>query len=163
MFRDIYVDITIEMERSQTEVLPFVQDLKNIEYCEVKADRVDVTRETDRTGTYTVKGRFARYIPWQRTFAYQLHSTGFHSKEAQEPPSMLDIQGGFTVESAGEGRCKVYHYEQYKLPYRFLLLKPLIVAYLKWSQRKEMEDFEKMVLARLEAQQPSNTLSGQFS
>ncbi len=145
MYRDIYVNRTIELDYAQQIVLPYIWHLKNIEYCEVKADQVQVSKDSEQSGTYTVHGHFARLLPWSRTFAYQLHPTGFHSTEAANPVSSFDIQGGFTVEPLSENRCLVNHYEQYKLPLRFWLLKPLIVYYLKRSQVKEMQDLAALI------------------
>ena len=151
MLHDIYVSCTIDLDCSKAQALPFIWDIKNIEYCEVKADKVEVTKETAYTGTYTVVGHFAGKkgffagIPWKRKFSYQLHEKGFHSKEAQQPPSSFDIQGGFEVEELSDHSCQIMHYEQYKLPLKFLILKPFIVLYLKWSQRQEMQDLKAMI------------------
>ncbi len=149
MLKELSAVRVMEIECSQEEALPFIWDIRNIEYCEVKADKVQVTKDTPRTGTYTVHGHFARFIPWSRTFSYQLHATGFHSKEAQVPPSILDIQGGFFVEATSERSCKIVHYEQYKLPLRFLVLRPFILAYLRWSQKKEMKDLKALILKNM--------------
>jgi len=144
----ICVVTTLHLNRSKAEVLPFIWDIKNIEYCEVKADDVQVNRETERTGTYTIHGHFARFIPWTRKFKYELHDRGFHSKEAGFPPSELDIQGGFFVEATSEQECEIIHYEQYTLPLKFRLLQPFIVIYLKWSQLKEMADLKRLISSK---------------
>ncbi len=148
---NICVTQSSRLPRSKAQILPFIWDIKNIEYCEVKADRVSVTKDTDRSGTYLVEGRFARYIPWHRIFSYELHDRGFHSKEAQQPPSRLNIQGGFFVEQTGEDEAEIIHYEQYTLPTLLMPLKPLIVLYLKWSQKKEMADLKKLILDKTAA------------
>lgn len=145
MLRQINVVQAIRLPCKQEQVLPIVWDLKNIEYCEVKANDVQVTKESAKTGSYKVHGHFAWVVPWSRTFTYQLHERGFHSKEANFPASSIDIQGGFIVEATNEQECLVIHYEQYNLPGWFVLLKPLIVEYLKWSQWKELRDFKKLV------------------
>ena len=158
MLQTIYVACTLELNCNQAVALPFIWDIKNIEYCEVKADQVEVTKETERSGTYMVKGHFGGKkglfagVPWQRKFAYQLHATGFHSVEAQQPPSAFNIQGGFTVEAVNEQQCRVRHYEQYRLPLKFLLLKPLLVLYLQWSQRQELRDLESLIMRNIPAQ-----------
>jgi hypothetical protein len=146
MLKHISSVTTLRLDRSKAEVLPFIWDIKNIEYCEVKADHVEVNKETPSTGTYVVQGRFAHFIPWSRTFTYELHDRGFHSREAAKPASSLNIQGGFFVEATDERECEIIHYEQYTLPLRFLPIKPLIVAYLKWSQKKEMNDLKNLIL-----------------
>jgi hypothetical protein len=151
MLKHVTSVTTLRIPRSKAEVLPFVWEIKNIEYVEVKADSVEVRKETAKTGTYTVKGRFARFIPWQRTFQYELHDRGFHSHEAQTPRSILNIQGGFFVEATDEEECEVIHYEQYTLPPQFWILKPWIVLYLKLSQIKEMNDLKKMILSHPKA------------
>ncbi len=141
----------ITLACSQQKALPFIWDIKNIEFCEVKADKVQVKKESDRSGTYIVEGHFARYIPWTRKFSYQLHPKGFHSTEAMKPVSVFDIQGGFIVEVRGEEECEIIHYEQYRLPLHFLPLKPLIYLYLKWSQGKELKDLKDLILKNTRA------------
>ncbi|HEX2913205.1 MAG TPA: hypothetical protein VH186_20550 [Chloroflexia bacterium] len=120
-------------------------EIKNIEYCEVKAYSVEVHPENDKTGTYNVFGRFAG-VPWRNTFRYVLHDRGFHSLEASPPPEGSRIHGGFFVEPFGENDSLVIHYEQYVLPARYLLLKPLILLYLKWSMGKELRTFRQLVM-----------------
>ena len=153
MFRHICSITSLRLPVEKATVLPFIWDIKNIEYCEVKADRVEVVRETEKTGTYTVKGHFMRFIPWNRQFEYELHDRGFHSKEHAKPPSSLNIQGGFFVEATGEAECEIFHYEQYTLPLQFLILKPIIFLYLKWSQKREMNDLKRIILSRNSSQQ----------
>lgn len=145
MFRHICSVTTLRLPVAKAIALPFVWDIQNIEYTEVKADKVQVVKETEKTGTYTVKGHFMHFIPWTRCFSYELHDRGFHSKEAAIPPSSLNIQGGFFVEATGEEECEIIHYEQYTLPLRFLMLKPVIELYLKWSQVREMNDLKKLI------------------
>ncbi len=155
MLKEIYAERTIELDCNQQAALPFIWDIKNIEYCEVKADKVQVTKETETTGKYRVDGHFAGVrglfpgIPWHRRFEYRLHPTGFHSKEAELPVSVLDIQGGFVVEPINDARCKIIHYEQYTLPPIFVPLKPLIVWYLLWSQGRELRDLQSMIMRSL--------------
>lgn len=145
MLKDIQAVYAATVAYSKEEVLPVIWNIKNIEYCEVKADTVEVTRVTDRTGTYNVKGHFARLVPWSRTFEYALHDRGFHSKETEKSRSSLNVSGGFIVEEASDNRCLIIHYEQYTLPWYFLPLKPLITIYLKWSQAREMRDLTTLI------------------
>jgi hypothetical protein len=148
MFKHICSVTTLRLPLEKAQVLPFIWDIQNIEYCEVKADKVRVVKETEKSGTYTVKGHFMHFIPWTRQFRYELHDRGFHSQEAAQPPSSLNIQGGFFVETTGRNECEIFHYEQYTLPPQFFVLKPVIFLYLKWSQKREMNDLKKLILAR---------------
>ena len=148
MFKHICTVTTLRLPLQKAEVLPFIWDIQNIEYCEVKADKVQVVKETEKSGTYSVKGHFMRFIPWTRQFRYELHDRGFHSQEATKPPSSLNIQGGFFVEATGEQECEIFHYEQYTLLPQFFISKPVIFLYLKWSQKREMHDLKKLILAR---------------
>jgi hypothetical protein len=144
MIRDISTTSTIEIPCRQEDALAAVWDIKNIERTEVKADSVTVFKETDRKGTYEVHGRFAG-VAWKNNFTYELNDRGFHSVETNAPATGPRIQGGFIVEPLGENRCRVIHYEQYRLPRKFVPLKPLIVAYLKWSMRKELRDLQDLI------------------
>ena len=101
--------------------------------------------ETESKGTYWVRGHFAG-IPWTKTFVYALNDKGFHSLEANPPPGGERISGGFIVEPMGESACQVIHYEDYKLSWWMLPLKPFIVWYLRWSMRQEMRDVRALVL-----------------
>ena len=145
MLRMVKEVSTIVISAPQTDALAIVQNIKNIEKSEVKADEVIVHPDTETKGTYWVCGHFAG-IPWTHTFAYELNEKGFHSMEATPPPSGTRISGGFIVEALGERECKVIHYEDYKLSWWMLPAKPLIVWYLKWSMRKELRAVRDLVL-----------------
>lgn len=129
---------------SQHLVLPAVWEIKNIERCEVKADLVDVTKESDTRGSYKVRGRFAG-LPWRGEFFYELNPKGFHSTNAFHPQKGYTIEGGFVVEPVSDDRCLVIHYEQYRLPLWFWPLRAPIRLYLKWSMRKELADLHRLV------------------
>jgi hypothetical protein len=133
--------IPLEQER----VLPAVWEIKNIERCEVKADVVEVTKETDTRGSYRVRGHFAG-VPWKGRFFYELHPTGFHSTNAPHPSKGTTISGGFVVERVGDEACVVTHYEQYRLPVYFRPLRLPVRLYLRWSMRKELRDLENLVV-----------------
>jgi hypothetical protein len=126
-----------------------VQDIKAIERTEVKADRVEVSPQSATAGTYAVTGHFAR-VPWRSRFAYQLHSSGFHSEKVPgERPRGWDISGGFIVAPVGERACLVVHYEDYGLPRYLAPLRGLIRLYLQRSMAVELR-----VLAELVAGEP---------
>jgi hypothetical protein len=120
--------------------------IENIELTEVKADRVQVQPESASKGTYKVHGRFAG-IPWDDQFAYELNDGGFHSRNAGVPPDRATIEGGFVVTPLAGG-CTVIHYEQYVVPTRLALLKPLIRTYLRWSMHRELQDLERLIASR---------------
>jgi hypothetical protein len=130
----------------QDEVLPAVWEIKNIERCEVKADLVDVTKETDTRGSYKVRGHFAG-VPWRGQFFYALHPKGFHSTNAEHPRKGSTISGGFVVEPLSESECRVIHYEQYRLPVYFRPLRLPIQLYLRWSMRRELGDLARLVVS----------------
>lgn len=146
MLRDVSCVSAITAPCRAEDARAAVQNIKNIEITEVKADAVDVAPETDRRGTYTVRGHFAG-IPWHGKFTYELNDRGFHSVETNAPASGPRVQGGFIVEPEGERACTITHYEQYVLPAWLIPLKPLIVAYLNWSMRKELRDLRALLLA----------------
>jgi hypothetical protein len=137
---------TIPVE--QACVLPAVWEIQNIERCEVKADVVQVTKETDTRGSYRVRGRFAG-LPWRGQFFYELNPKGFHSTNAPHPRRGTTISGGFVVEPVGDHECVVTHYEQYRLPIYFRPLRPMIAWYVAWSMRRELRDLEALVRADL--------------
>ncbi len=152
MFKHNCSVTSLRLPVEKAAVLPFIWNIQNIEYCEVKADKVNFIKETEKTGTYTVKGHFMHFIPWTRRFVYELHDRGFHSKEAANPPSSLNIQGGFFVEATGDRECEIIHYEQYTLPVQLVILKPIIFFYLKWSQKREMKNLKKLIVAQHKGQ-----------
>src|SRR5712692_11435875 len=124
MLRDIAATRLIEVFCRQRDALAVIWEIQNIEKTEVKADAVQVNKQTEHTGTYKVRGHFAG-IPWHNEFAYVLHEQGFHSTEAHPPASGARIQGGFVTVATGEQSCTILHYEQYVLPQWAVPLKPL--------------------------------------
>ena len=84
MLRDIAATRLIEVFCRQEDALAVIWEIQNIEKTEVKADAVQVNKQTEHTGTYKVRGHFAG-IPWHNEFAYVLHEQGFHSTEAHPP------------------------------------------------------------------------------
>ena len=130
----------------QERVLPAVWEIKNIERCEVKADLVDVTKETETRGSYKVRGHFAG-VPWRGEFFYELNPKGFHSTNAPRPRKGPTISGGFVVEPVNDNECRVIHYEQYRLPLFFRPLRIPIQLYLRWSMRRELGDLARLVVS----------------
>jgi hypothetical protein len=147
MLRNIEATRLIDVACRQEDALAIIQEIKNIEKTEVKADEVQVFPSSERTGTYKVRGHFAG-IPWRNEFRYVLNEQGFHSFEAHPPGSGSRIQGGFVAISTGEQSCSIIHYEQYILPRWGVLLKLLIVWYLQWSMKKELHDLQAILLKR---------------
>ena len=80
-----------------------------------------------------------------------LHEAGFHSHDGRSLRG-LRINGGFTVEPQPEG-CRIWHYERHLLPWPVAPLKPVISAYVRWTQRREMRD----LAALIESAEPSPT------
>lgn len=148
MLRDLAMTQLIEVPCRQEEALALIWRLEDVLTAEVKVDAITVHPQTDHSGTYALRGRFAG-IPWRDEFTYTLHAGGFHSVQANPPPSGARIQGGFVAIATGEGRCTILHYEQYVLPSWVVPLKPIIAAYLDWSMRKEMRDLRAMLLRRV--------------
>jgi len=141
----VAVTSTRTMPIEHTRVLPAVWEIKNIERCEVKADAVEVTKETERRGSYRVRGHFAG-VPWRGQFFYELNPKGFHSTNALHPRKGTTISGGFVVEPVEPDSCRVVHYEQYRLPLCFRPFRWPIALYLRWSMRKELRDLERLVV-----------------
>jgi hypothetical protein len=141
---DITAVRAIEVACRKEDALAVVWEIKNIEKSEVKADLVIVNKETEKKGTYNVRGHFAG-IPWHNTFSYELNEKGFHSVEAYPPASGSRIQGGFIVEETGENSCNIIHYEQYVIPLWLVPLKPFIQMYLLWSMKKELRDVRELI------------------
>jgi hypothetical protein len=54
------------------------------------------------------------------------------------------VNGGFTAQPDGE-RTRIWHYERYLLPWPVAPLKPLVTAYVRWTQRREMRDFAALI------------------
>ncbi len=129
-----------------------VQEIQNIERTEVKADSVWVTKESPTIGSYRVQGHFAG-VPWKGEFFYELHEKGFHSKNAPKPGKGSTISGGFVVEEISDDECLVVHYEQYRLPWYYRPLRGGIVAYLRYSMRRELRDLERILVE--EAAEPA--------
>lgn len=144
MLRALKTVSELTIPHSAAAALAVVQNIKNIEYSEVKADHVEVHPATADTGTYDVRGHFAG-IPWHNRFTYQLNEKGFHSTEVNPPAGHPRIAGGFIVEPAGATSARVIHYEEYLLPWWVVPLKPVIRAYLQWSMVRELEDVRQLV------------------
>lgn len=76
------------------QALPHVWDIKNVERCERKADRVTVVPEIAKTGRYVIDGRVFGVMPWDGQFRYVLHEAGFHSEDAMPRRGGLRVSGG---------------------------------------------------------------------
>jgi hypothetical protein len=142
--RESSAERVILVDRPLQQVLPHLWDIKNVEYCERKADDVQVSTEQSWTGRYVIRGRILGVIPWQGPFRYVLHERGFHSEDAVTRRGGLRVNGGFTAEAADEA-TRVWHYERYLLPWPVAALKPLVTAYVRWTQRREMCDLKSLI------------------
>jgi hypothetical protein len=150
--RESSAERSVVVDRPVQDVLPHIWRIKNVEYCERKADEVTVTPEQPWTGRYVIRGRIFGVLPWTDEFRYVLHEAGFHSEDTGHCSGGLRINGGFTAESHGAG-CRIWHYERYLLPWPLAPLKPLITVYVRWTQRREMRDLALLIekSERLEA------------
>ena len=144
--REASAERTVLLDRPPVDVLPHIWEIKNVERCERKADEVTVTPEQPWTGRYVIRGRIFGVVPWQDEFRYVLHEAGFHSQDTGHCFGGLRINGGFTVEPR-PGGCRIWHYERYLLPWPVAPLKPLISAYVRWTQRREMRDLAALIEA----------------
>lgn len=142
--REASAERTVLINRSIEDVLPHIWEIKNVERCERKADEVTVTPEQPWTGRYVIRGRIFGVVPWQDEFRYVLHEAGFHSHDTGHCFGGLRINGGFTVEPR-PGGCRIWHYERYLLPWPVAPLKPVISAYVRWTQRREMRDLTALI------------------
>lgn len=142
--REASAERTVLLNRPAEDVLPHIWEIKNVEHCERKADEVTVTPEQPWTGRYVIRGRIFGVLPWRDEFRYVLHEAGFHSEDTGHCFGGLRINGGFTVEPR-PGGCRIWHYERYLLPWPVTPLKPLISAYVRWTQRREMSDLAALV------------------
>ncbi|HEY6316372.1 MAG TPA: hypothetical protein VI462_00620 [Acidimicrobiia bacterium] len=144
MARWITVVEALEVPRPPSTVLPAIWDIQNVERLERKADAVTVHPHGERNGTYEVEGHFAG-VPWQGRFDYELHPTGFHSRDADVPRDEATVEGGFFVTPLGAEHSTVIHYEQYVLAPWLAPLAPLVQRYLRHSMRRELRDLRRMV------------------
>ena len=147
MFRHVNVVGTITIPLPKKELLELLWDIKRIPDFDLKADRVDVRPETEKSGSYAVWGRFAG-ISWSRDFLYFLNDDGFYLREAHPSGPEPAIQGGFMVQAIGPNESTVIHYEQYWFARRFVPFRPLIVAYLNWSIREELKKIKRAALEK---------------
>lgn len=145
MLREISAIRLIEVACHKEDALAMIWEIKNIEKTEVKADEVQVFKQSETRGTYKVRGHFAG-TPWHNEFIYELNEQGFHSFEAHPPAAGPRIKGGFVVISTGEQICTILHYEQYILPMWGIPFKPLVRVFLQWSMKKELRDLKALVL-----------------
>ena len=150
--REASAERTVLVDLPPEDVLPHIWKIKNVEYCERKADEVTVTPDKPWTGRYVIRGRIFGVLRWRDEFRYVLHEAGFHSHDTGHGLRGLRINGGFTVEPRSGG-CRIWHYERYLLPWPVAPLKPVISAYVRWTQRREMRD----LAALIESAEPSPT------
>jgi hypothetical protein len=134
----------IELPHPPETVLPAIWDIRNIERCEVKADRVDVHPDGARSGSYDVRGRFAG-VPWRGRFQYDLDERGFHSRTADVPAADATVEGGFVVCPLGDSGSTVLHYEQYVLAWWLRPIALLVRGYLHWSMRRELRALRSVI------------------
>jgi hypothetical protein len=138
MFRHVNIVGSISIPLPKRTLVEMLWNISRIPEFDLKADRVDVKPETDKTGAYEVWGRFLG-ISWNRPFLYFLNDDGFYLREANFSGPEPAIQGGFMVQEIGPTESTIIHYEQYWFARRLVPLRPLLVAYLNWSVRKELE------------------------
>ena len=147
MFRHVNVVGAITIPLPKQELVEMLWDIKRIPDFDLKADRVEVRPETDKTGFYRVWGRFAG-VGWSRDFQYFLNDDGFYLREAQPSGPEPAIHGGFMVQAVTASESTVIHYEQYWFARRLVPLRPFLVAYLNWSVREELKKIKRAALER---------------
>jgi hypothetical protein len=91
--RESSAERVVVVDRAVQQVLPHLWNIKNVEYCERKADDLQVTPEQSWTGRYVIRGRIFGVIPWQGSFRYVLHERGFHSVDAVPRRGGLHVNG----------------------------------------------------------------------
>ena len=147
MRRHVTATSAIVLPCPPEHALPAIWDIRNIERCEVKADRVDVHPTDARAGSYDVRGRFAG-VRWSGRFEYELDDRGFHSRTADVPRNEATVEGGFVLTPLGEDHSTVLHYEQYVLAPWLAPLSGLVRAYLRWSMRRELRTLRALITER---------------
>jgi hypothetical protein len=145
MKKDLFVMDRIDVPVNAGTALNFICEIKNIDQYEPKVDQAKVNPETDKKGSYEVKGRFAG-IPWSGKFSYEINEEGFYSEILNSPIPGLKVQGGFKVKKVSDKDCRISHFENYQLPGWLFAVRPLLKAYLTQSIKKELEDVKKLIL-----------------
>jgi hypothetical protein len=142
--RESSAERVVVVDRPLQQVLPHLSDIKNVEYCERKAYDVQVSAEQSWTGRYVIRGRILGVIPWQGPFRYVLHEMRLPQRDAVTRRGGLRVNVGFIAEAAGD-RTRIWHYERYLLPWPAAAFKPLVTAYVRWTQRREMRDLKSLI------------------
>lgn len=150
MFRHVNVVGTINIPVPKEELVRLLWNIKRIPEFDLKADQVEVRPETETSGFYAVKGRFAG-ISWGRDFQYFLNDDGFYLREAHPSGPEPAIHGGFMVQALSPNESILIHYELYWFARRLVPLRPLLVAYLNWSVREELKKIKRAALQELSA------------
>jgi hypothetical protein len=145
MNKEVFVMDRIDIPVNPDTAINFLSDIKNIDQYEPKVDKAKVKTDTDKTGSYEVKGKFAG-IPWSGKFSYELSSEGFYSEMIESPVPGLKVQGGFKVKKISDRDCRVIHYENYHLPAWLSVISPLLKNYLTHSLKQELEEVKKLIL-----------------
>lgn len=143
LIHKISVTGRIPLDLPAENALAVVRDLKYIELYEPKVDSACIKPETKKTGSYSLKGRFAG-VPWNGKFSYELNNQGFHSEMIQRSWG-VSMNGGFVVLSEGLDRCHIVHYENYRFPYWMSPLIRLVRLYLSWAMKKELRELAKII------------------
>ncbi len=147
MFRHVNIVGAITIPVPKQELVELLWDIRRIPDFDLKADRVEVSPQTETSGFYRVWGRFAG-ISWSRNFQYFLNNDGFYLREAHPSGPEPAIHGGFMVQAVGPDESTVIHYEQYWFARRLVPLRPFLVAYLNWSVRVELNKIKREALER---------------
>jgi hypothetical protein len=144
MINRISVTGTIAIDLPAENALAVLWDLKSIALYEPKVDSAWIKPETKKTGTYSLRGRFAG-VPWDGNFIYELNDRGFHSEMTRSRPPGVSMNGGFVVKAECPDRCSVTHYERYRFSFWMLPLIPLFRPYLAWAMKKEMNQLAEVI------------------
>jgi len=146
MLHQVSATHSIALDLPAEKALAVLWDIKSLELYEPKVDSAQVRPETERKGTYSATGHFARWH-WRGEFSYELNDHGFHSKMIRGPRG-FSVKGGFIVQSGNANSCCITHYEHYEFPYWMSPFALLARLYLYWAMKKELRDLAKIIYAK---------------
>jgi hypothetical protein len=143
----VIVKTTTKINRPCNQVLSFIHQIKYLAQYELKVDVAKVFKSNKSEGEYRILGGTFAFIPWTGKFYYRNTQQGFRS-HIVEGGYDTEVHGGFCVKRLTKNTSQITHDEVFCFSTWLTPALPLFAAYIKYSQKKELEIIKQLVEAK---------------